>query len=286
MSRYILVVETDSHGGHKLGLLSPELELQGEGPNGELTIERVRLTEYQEWLWKDVYMPGVEQARGLATSRKTTSTIVMHLGDICHGDKHPDQLVSTRLSDQIAIALANLKPLLELPKLKALRLVMGTGAHEFGEGSAAILVGERVRAGTGLDVQTLYHGLSTICGLSVDYAHHGPGAGGRSWLGGNVARYYLRDQMYKSVMGGEDPADLYLRGHVHAPVDEVVRVGKHVGRLVICPSMCGLGDYGQQATKSEWQICNGFMAFVIENGKIVDTLDLTQTIDIRMREEL
>lgn len=284
MNRVVLVVISDSHGGHKLGLMSPDLELQGEGPNGELTIERIKLTAYQEWLWHDVYVPGVDAVA--REGNRADRVVVLHLGDICHGDKHPDQLVSTRISDQIKIAKANLQPLLELPRMQALRLVMGTGAHEFGEGTAAILVGEQVRAETDLDVQALYHGLANIGGANVDYTHHGPGPGGRSWLGGNVARYYLRDQMFKAVMAGDDPADLYLRGHVHAPVDEMVRVGKHVGRLVICPSMCGLGDYGRQATRGEWKICNGFMAFTIEGGRIVDTLDLTQTVDIRTREVL
>jgi hypothetical protein len=135
-------------------------------------------------------------------------------------------------------------------------------------------------------VQTLYHGVATICGIDVDYAHHGPGPGGRSWLHGNVARYYLRDQMWKDIEQGRRPPDLYLRGHVHAPVDEVLKVGQFHGRLVVAPSMCGLGDYGRKATKSEWQICNGFMAFVIEGNKIVDTLELMQTVDIRTREVL
>ena len=247
-------------------------------------MHEMALTAYQDWLWNDVFMPGVDAVSRMAN--RAQQIVVIQLGDICHGDAHPDQLVSTRLSDQIMIARASMRPLLELPRVTTLRIVIGTGAHEFGEGSAAILVAEQIRADLGLDVQALYHGLATIGGFDVDYSHHGPGPGGRSWLGGNVARYYLRDQMFKAIAAGQKPAGLYLRGHVHVPVDEMVRVGPHWGRIVVAPSMCGLGDYGRKTTKSEWEIVNGFMAFAIEGGRIVDTMELVQKVVIRTKEML
>jgi len=47
-NRAIIVAESDPHGGHKLGLLNPEVRLEDE----ERRLYQPRLTETQENLWR------------------------------------------------------------------------------------------------------------------------------------------------------------------------------------------------------------------------------------------
>ena len=84
------------------------------------------------------------------------------------GDKHKDLLVSDRLSDQIIIARYNAEPWFTLKTLKAIRVIKGTGAHNFGEGSSELLMTELLRAfHPKIDIKASDHALPEIDGMPV-----------------------------------------------------------------------------------------------------------------------
>ncbi len=289
MRRALLLLMSDSHGGHKLGLLSPGVKLYDEREDGAVVEFTPQLTAIQEWLWFDVYLPAVDQAARLANG---APIVALHGGDMCHGDGHPEQLISTQMASQVQIAVANMAPIMALNGLAALRLVFGTGVHEFGEGSAALLVSAQLRLmHPGTDVKVMYHALSEVAGANIDYAHHGPGVGSRDWLRGNNARYYLRDVMLQELLAGRRPPEILWRAHVHDYVHEILIQQMANGQeatthMFITPAMCGLGDYGRKATKSEFILRNGLVAVLVENGRVVDAWPLIQTVDLRTKETI
>lgn len=280
--RKILVSISDTHGGHELGLCNPDTKLQGDGKDREVT-----LNESQLHLWK-VMSDGINKVKDLADKDEI---IVFHEGDVCQGDKYSNTKMSERMADDIEIAVNNFAPWLSLPNVYSVRLAKGTAAHNFGFGSAEILVSARLRDRYNKDVQVVYHGLCTLPPkFLIDYAHHGPSAGRRNWLQGNEARYYLRDLMYNELQAGHRPPDLVLRGHYHSLVTEELtmrdRGEKYKSMLAITPSMCLLDDFSTKATRSQAIILNGILAFEIINERIYNVHEFCVALDIRTKETL
>jgi hypothetical protein len=283
LKRSILVDLSDTHGGHKLGLMNPAVVIFDEDQFGNQVPHTPELTAWQKYLW-DLYLESIEQVASLAGGDEI---VVLHNGDLAQGNKYPQQLVSTNLANQIIIAQANLEPWLIIPNVRAMRLTIGTGAHEFGEGAATLLVANVLQGKyPDANIAALYHGLADVDGVSVDYAHHGPFPGSRDWLMGNVAGYYLRDLMIREIKAGRKPPDLVLRAHYHAYVRVIQIIDDYESMLVVSPSMCALSDHGHQATRSQHQVTNGIVAFEIVDGKIYKTHKLAKTVDIRTKETI
>jgi hypothetical protein len=283
MRRTILAVISDTHAGNTGGLLNPNTTLYAEDEEGNPYPWQPELNASQRYLW-ELYTENIRKVEAWAAGDEV---VVLHTGDECQGDKYKQLLVSTRLSDQIEIAYYNLLPWYDLPNLKAMRVVAGTQAHNFGEGSAAVLVAKLLaKEEPRVSTLPLYHGLLTVNGVVVDYAHHGPHPGSRDWLKGNVARYYLRDLMTREIKKRRRPPDLVLRGHFHTPVHEYLEDCGYASRLFILPSYCMIGDHGRQVTRSQYEITHGTLAFEIVDGRIVGEKRLYKTIDIRTKETL
>ena len=287
MKRVILAVASDKHGGHKLGLLNPETVLEDEDPKGNLVQWTPELEPFQTYLW-DLHKKHVEDVKHLAGK---DPIVLIDNGDLTAGNKYPHEQVSTRIADQFDIAAWNLRPWLDLKNLKTLRITKGTGAHNFGEGSAEIIVQRMLKSMYAKkDIRTIYHGLAKIGGVTVDYSHHGPGTGSRNWLKGNVARYYMKSLIEDEIDMGNDPPDLILRSHVHEYIEEYyvkMFMGKrYKTELCITPSYCGIDSYARQITKSTNVLHHGMIVFEILNGKVYETIPMFETIDIRTRETL
>lgn len=282
--RKILAVMNDSHGGHSLGLMNPDVTLFDEDADGNPIPWKPKPTRTQEDLWK-LYLDCIRKIYAIAG---TDEIVVIHNGDECMGNKYPNRLVSSRISDQVLIAVANLGMWLQVPNVQKMRLGIGTGAHDFLDGSSTILVQQQLSAlYPKKDVQVGYHGLANVAGVTVDYAHHGPFPGSREWLRGNVCRYYLQSLMLAELDRGSTPPDLVLRGHYHSPVDEVVKIRrKYKSHIYIVPSFDGMDDHAHQATRSVDEITFGMIAFEIVDGEIVKDYPLYETHDIRRRETL
>ena len=249
---------------------------------GNLTKYTPTLTDIQNWLWNVYNEKIIARTKEIAAD---DDLVIIHLGDVCHGKKHPEQLMSTRQEDQAIIAATALSRLAAL-KPRSIRIIAGTAAHTFGEASATIAVANRLTSILNLPTKVVYHGLFDIDGLVVDASHHGPGPGSRSWLTGNVARYYLRSLMMTDIIANQYPPDLVLRGHVHTKIDEVVTVGDRESRIAICPALCFMSDYARQTTRSLSSVTVGGALFEIVNGSIVKRHWLTDAVDIRTRQTL
>ena len=292
--RKVAVFFADTHGGHKLGLLNPETEV----PTARLEIrggEAVSVpgTEHlipgpmaRDWLWPN-YLTDIRDVIDFA---RGDPIIPAHNGDACQGDKYTDERVSSRRSDQIFIAEANMRPWFQIPNVEAFRFIEGTGAHDFGEGTAAHELVKLLKPQyPKVDIGETAHGLLTINGMTVDIAHHGPSTGGRNWLRGNIARYYLRSLMQDCINMGKRPPRLVVRSHYHEYIHERVEIdGKelYVSDIIITPSYCGLGCYARQATKSKHLLDNGMVAVEIIDGELGRLRPLRHRLDLRTREEL
>jgi hypothetical protein len=218
---------------------------------------------------------------------------VFHVGDLTQGKAYTEHLVSTRMADQLTIAMHNMEPWFSMDlNLKTFRLVQGTGSHIFREGTSTIITAQRLRErqelrGGDVDVRELRHGLAWIDGFGIDYAHHGPSAGMREWTEGNQLRYYAKSLIMGDVGRGKTPPNLIVRGHFHEWHQELVSVfKKYEARIFLLPSFCGMGEYGRQVTGSKNYITNGLIAVEIVDGKLGRVLRLVKELDLRTEETL
>jgi len=111
--RKILVVFSDTHGGHRLGLMNPHVTLYDEDEHGNLTPYTPRSTATQKYLWK-MYRADIRRVKKLAAG---DPIVLFHNGDLTQGNRHPAHLVSTRMADPILIAKANMVPWLDWPNM-------------------------------------------------------------------------------------------------------------------------------------------------------------------------
>lgn len=283
MKTVYLAVESDLHAGHRLGLCNPDTLIKDEDEFGNLVNVKPELTYVQQHLW-ELRQKNIEELKRIA---KNNPIVYVLNGDATHGNKHSEQLMSTRISNQVIIGRNNVSPIAELPNCKMVRLVTGTGSHVLGEGTTEYLIAEMLQKEfKKVDVQAVNHWNPEINGIKCNFAHHGPGQSSRIWLEGNSILQYLRDVMIKELWNGEEPSRLSVHSHYHTPEYRFVdRLGKR-HMIIITPSMCGLSDYGRQATKSTFLITWGMTIFEITDGDISEPIRLYETLDIRTKENV
>ena len=276
-ARTIVAALSDTHAGSRKGLMPPDVQLLDDtGPEPRTWTPTP--TQMQRWLW-GCYVQDMADVVELAGR---APIVLIHNGDMTQGNHYPEACVSTRVADQLAIALANIEPWYALRNLRSVVLVQGTGAHEFGEGSAAVTLaaelGKRYRKPRTI---TTLHGLLNVDGARIDVAHHGAGPGGRAWLTGNELRYYTRSLMLDEITRGNKPPAVVLRAHYHSGVHETVRVGGHATEAFVLPAYCGLTHYATQVTRSAYLLSCGLVALVFEGGRLVDAQTFWRTLDLR-----
>jgi hypothetical protein len=275
MVAHVVVCLSDTHGGYRLGQLSPDAILTDD--------YKPALTASQKYLW-ELQTNACKFIKRYANGAPIT---IIHGGDPCHGMKYVTELVTTSPADQIKIAVANWRPLLDMTNVLRVRCATSTEAHSMGESSTDHLVVDVLRNEyPGIDFAISHHGLTNIDGYTIDWAHHGPGPGSRVWLGGNVARYYLTNIILTAIMADNRPPDMVLRGHMHTYTDEIVTKGKHRSRIIMLPAMCMPGRHSIQVTQSLDRVTVGMMVFRIDAGRLVDERQLFQTIDLRTMENV
>lgn len=283
MKRTIIAALADIHGGHIYGLLNPLVTLYDRDETGQLVPYQPGQTAIARYEW-NLYLEHLGEARDYVGD---DDLVVLVVGDIANGAKYPSELVSTRLANHIEIAAADLEPWFAFPTLKAMRLAHGTGAHEFGEGSATSLIASLLRERhREIDVQEVKHARSDIAGALIDYTHHGPHPGKRDWTRGNVARFYLRDFMNLEIRMGNIPPQLLLRAHYHQYVRETLEVENYTSTLIVLPSYDGMSEYAEQRLQGEFMLVNGMILFEVIDGRIKDIKKLIQVQDTRTKEEI
>ena len=232
--RRILVVTSDWHAGHKLGLMNPETVLYSQriDGKGQGKIEQMDYTlgEFQRYLWHDVWIPGIERVKELAAGCPIG---VIVNGDITHGNKYPEQLVTTSVANQFLIAEGNVQPWLAMPNVNLLRFAIGTNSHIFGEATSPVIVSELLKPKyPKVNIGTVHHGLLDVMGVRVDYAHHGPSQGIREWTKGNQLRYYLKSIMSGALKNGEKPPAINQVNRIMA-TNQLLRANRIRRPLVI-----------------------------------------------------
>lgn len=281
--RIILAAEADLHGGSKGALLNPETELIVFDPKGNQTAYHPELNESQKYLW-DLRTRNIKKTMELAGKDEV---MVLQNGDITQGNKYHHLLVSNRIADQVIIAGENLRPWLQHKNVTNVRIGVGTAAHNFLSGTSEILIWEKfTKEYPHVNIGIRYHGNPTYNGLQIDWAHHGPGAGIRDWLRGNVAQLYLKSLMYECMKRQIDPPGLVLRAHVHVPVRAFNELDGNEAWLYILPSYSMLDDHADQSGQSPAFLTHGMVAFEIVDGKIVSEHRYYQDIDVRSKEAL
>jgi len=283
--RCVAVLLSDTHAGHKLGLCNPNTVLMDEHGNAYSP----QLSATQQYL-DDLYKQHIEDVADLADG---APVLVFHAGDITQGTRYSDHLCATLIADQVKIATANLSRWYTHKRinLALVRVVIGTSVHSI-EGTTEQLVSSQLAAlYPKLSTSVMYHLQFTLKnqrGQVLDLAHHGPFPGGRKWLRGNGARYYLRSAMMAELIDGVTPARVYGRAHYHEWVRETVRVRRNgqdvVSDLVITPSYSGIDDYVRRATRSKRKIDHGLVACEFEDG-LREIHPLYQQLDVRSAEE-
>lgn len=287
MGRYkrgIIAVRTDTHANSKWGLMRPGILLPGEDIEGESIPFEPGATASNKYLW-ECYEKDIEDLKHLAGKDEI---IVFDLGDVTHGIKYPAEATSTRLSDQMAIAIDNFEPLLAIKNVQHVRIVTGTASHVFGEGSAEYMLAKYLKAEYKKDIIASPHYLTTAFGIECDIAHHGSFPGSRNWLKGNVLRYDVISRMKDDIEVGIVPPGLILRGHYHQYVPDIVKLRTrdrtYVTWVSLCPSYSLLNDHARRFTRSVSHVTVGMLAYEIIDSKILYCHEFLHTVDLRKKE--
>lgn len=284
--RKIILILSDTHAGHRLGLLNPATILEREDENGNIEEYQPNITKAQEYLW-NVYTWGLDEIKRLANK---SPIYIWHNGDLTQGSangKYPNSVVSTRDSDQITIAFFNLLPLLRMKNVKTFRMIYGTGWHVFQDGSSERIVANMLAMQfPKVDIKSMYHSLTNIDGVWIDVSHHGPGQSKRIWLEGNIARFYLRDLILKAVVDKRPVPKLVARAHIHQKIDIPDNIHGIESRLIVTPSLCFITEYARKVMRSVSTIENGMVAFEVIDGILSAPYWFTKTKDFRTREEM
>lgn len=284
MTRTVVAVVSDSHGGHASGLVNPAAlltDLQGRDPR------HPHLTEMNKWVWAHYAADAAEIIAWAGTDR----LVVLHIGDLTQGNWKHDDLAEPAIAAQVQIAVSNFEPWRAAPNLAGVVGVAGTGWHEFGDGSSLTLVLDMLRLKwPDVAVTGHYHPLVTIDGVEFDLAHHGPHPGSREWLKGNILRLHTKSRMLEDVKHGRRPPAVMLWGHYHEFVLEVVTLMSEPlvqTTAAIMPPLCLPGAYALKSTKSLPYAHVGLAAFEIVDGELARMPRVFQhTLDLRRRQEL
>ena len=292
MPKTFVVILADSHANHRLGLLNPDTKIVNPdidvGEEGEADY-RPALTAPQIFLWNS-YQEDIDKVKSLVGKN---SVVLLHNGDVSDGIPSGKiiETISPRLSDQIRMCVANLSPWFSIKTLKAVRICLGTGVHEFGLGSSSILVSDFLTEKfKRVSTKVSYHTVLSIEDILLDVSHHGPPPGSRAWLRGNMLRLYVQSLLLDAKDNSSPLPNVVVRSHYHTYIQETVTT-KVDGRAfktlaILTPSYCLLSDYSRKATKSEPRVSVGTIVLEVEGGRIIDVHEYLHAIDLRLKETL
>lgn len=284
--RKIVAVMADGHAGSKVGLCHPRATVTETNEKGETYQRRLVLTETQRDLLWPIYESAIKEVVELADG---DPIIVIYDGDATNGEKYPDGMMDIDRGQQVEVACWNMVPWLKLPNLECLAFAGGTAAHSLmGRNISEALIARKLSKVA--QTVAFSHARVRVLDKVLDVAHHGPSGGSRAWLRGNVARYYLRDRMMEDMGLGKEPADVYLRGHFHVDVHEVLKQRFHQqvyrSELIVIPSMSGLSGFAGQITRSIPYVDNGMYALEIIEGEPIRVHAFVWRKDIREEIDL
>lgn len=284
MTRKIIAVFNDTQCGSSLGLAAPHTTLNRYTKEGDMYEVSIELNPAQQYLY-DVYTWGRQEVMKLAGKSD------VHLfvnGDMTQGDRFREELSHALLDDQVRMATDVILQW-KSSNLKSVRLTKSTRVHAFNDGQADAMVTRNVKDNIP-NTRLVSHGRAKVGGVLVDYAHHGPPAGVRSWLKGNLLRYNTKSMIDTCIKDNEPVPDVVLRAHKHERVEEWVtdwRRDERV-RVLACtvPSFQMMTSHAQKATNSEPKVVNGMLAIEVEAGRVRDVHWFAKMVTIPTSEVL
>lgn len=283
--REVIAFFSDTQAGGADSLCPSDIALYKFDIDGEPHEWYPTLTPAQVRLWNR-YEDNIEEVVDFAEGDPLT---VVHLGDICQGDKWGRELMTSSKANQVLIAIGIMNEWLELPNLKRVRLISGTDVHEFGEHSAVQLVTSSLQSDhPDHDIRWYHHGLANLGGFDIDFAHHGPGKGKRKWLEMSNAGWYLRDIVFKEIFEGRRPPRLVIRAHKHlfgmGSVSFFTGEGLVRSDIIILPPYQAMSIYARRVSLSEHLVHHGMVAVEVIDGELGRIMPFVKQYDVRTRE--
>ncbi len=287
MTRKIIAIRSDIQGGSSYGLLNPKTMLCREDKEGNPFYAPVQLNPIQEYLW-EIDCEAREKVFALAGNDEI---VYIENGDMTQGNHFSDGLVSGKEVDHVQIAVDCIVPWIENKNVRTVRLTKSTGVHAFREHSADVSVtNDLKRMYPKKDIRLVGHGRLNVGGVLIDYAHHGPPAGVRSWLKGNLMRYEVKSIMDTCMKDGREVPHIIARAHKHERVEEWVTEWRMDERVkcvgITTPPMQMLNEHARKVTSSEQRVTHGMVAIEVEDGRVVDVHWFAKTKYIPVDETL
>jgi len=284
MTTKYIYIETDHHANNKWGLLQPGTLIEEIAPDGTEYFEEPDLNPEQEFLHalRSEALKGVKKIVG-----KNPIDFVF-LGDAHQGTKHVTQYVSQLSSASTRIMIENFRPIFKQLNIRNAEVLFGTAAHDgMGFTHPKSLVMALRAEFQKSDIRLSWHTDIDVDGYVINCAHHGSGTGLRNWLKGNEMRYYLKSLVEDYKDQGEVPPNLVLRGHFHGYHWETIRKylpsGFSQTDMLLVPSLCGMGAFAKQVTKSRTDIINGSLLLEIRDGKLFDVHEFLAYRDLKRK---
>jgi len=231
------IVISDTHTGHKNGLVNPDSELEDGVP--------VPLYPVPESLWDIV----ITAADFVQKNCKKEDVHLIHMGETVQGNKYTDSLLTAEMSLQFKLAKDTLKPFIT-KNLKSIRFLQATSWHEYGDGSASKLMRELIKAKHQIDVKQMNQSRVKVGDLLFEWTHHGSATSKRYYLQANSAFLDAKDRvMFHNAEKIRCP-DITFTAHTHKPskaTASILSEGEYVSNTqVITPPMCGPGAYSRK----------------------------------------
>lgn len=288
-TRTIIAVRGDTQGGHALGLVNPETQIPDISidDDGSTSVAwrtpAVRPVQQKLWEWHEKGRKEIGKLAG------KSPIVFLEMGDLTQGNVFKDDLAETALSGQYFISKWNMTPWMEMSSLKSVYMVKGTGVHVWREGSTETMLTHYLRSEyPKKKVSITDHWLLDVGGFRMDVAHHGPGAGIRSWTKGNVFSLYVKSLLMDDIALGNPVPNILLRAHKHEFIyaRAIHQVKDRIWDLpgFICPPFCFIGSHAQKVMNSPSYMGVGLLALEIINGKLYDWHPFNHYVDLRAKE--
>jgi len=263
-----LIIRSDGHSGHREGHCSPETELADDVPmKGQATKHKVNLTATQQ----AIHRVGEDAVTWVKNNCKGYKKMYIDLGEVTQGNKHIDNLQTSDMDEQKAIAIDVIKPFLRM--CDKARFMQATSWHEGMNGQYSKAITSTLK---GLykskDIQRMHKLWLDIDGFLIQFSHHGANTSKYKHLEGNAAHAAAKNMLNESLIENERCPDLVFSAHCHKPSKGTAHVfseGKyHSCTWAVTSPMCGPGAYSRQiANPNSYYV--GMNIVQIVDGKLL-----------------
>ncbi len=259
--RTIIAIPSDTHAGSTVGLCPAEGWDRVDG--GRYEPSEIQRLIYRQWL------EGWAIVRRL---RQGGRLVVIHNGDAVEGVHHDESMIiSNRIDEQERIHTELMTQALQVaeydrPAGDRIFYTLGTPSHGGSGGTSEEVIARFMCAEPAAKERYLHLGLQVkINGRLIYIAHKGPALGSRTWLTGNVLRYYLKDLYLTCLENATDKPAAVVFSHRHRWIEPELANGI-MGFST--PSFQGPTWYSAGLLAAEWVSNIGMLILIIDDGRL------------------